>query len=166
MVLRCHRSVDGTHFESIGDKPVYFDGYLRMVSERVGQNDKPAVLSDKGVQIGIGPLGTLKRGIVKAQDEYVLTIRVDFNPAKNSEGDVSVVQFFQSLKWHKTVMVGKDNGIQARRHRGADLLLFRCSTADGAFFAVNVEVYFHVNLNLGQRLFQIGDDVAGVFDAG
>ena len=131
------------YFESVGNKPVYFDGYLRVVSEGMGQNDEPAVLSDKGMQIGIGPLGTLKRGIVKAQDEHILTIRVDLNPAKDPEGSVSVVQFIQSLNRHKTVMVGKHNGVQAGRHRGANLLLFRCSTAGGAFLAMNVEVYFH-----------------------
>jgi hypothetical protein len=154
------------YFEGVRDKPFHLDSYLRMVSERVGKNDEPTVLLDKGMQIGIGPLGTLQRGIVKAQDEHILTIRVDLNPAQDSKGGVSVVQFFQSLNGHKAVMIRKHNGIQARRHRSANLLLFRCSTAGGALLAVDVEIYFHANLNLGQRLFQIGDDVAGVFDAG
>ena len=124
-VFRCHRSVDGMYFESVGNELLQLDGYfVGVVSEGMSQGDESSVLSHKSVQIGIGPLGILKRGIVKAQDQHVLTVRGYFNAAKDSERSISVVQFFQPLKWHKTVMIGKDYGIQARRNRGANLLLF------------------------------------------
>ena len=136
------RRVRRMDLDRVRRKPFEINVDLVPEAEGMSQRHVSVIGADEGMQVRVEPIGRFQLWILQAEDDKILALARDLDPAENTERSKGPVQCIQSFSGNEPVMVGNKDGIQPGSDGGADLFMLAGSAAWGAFAGVNVQVYF------------------------